>query len=118
MPPSAGHHVEFYITLSTSTAALTPRLVHSRVDSLPYPLFDSVKETELAAREGLEPSTYGLTVRRSTDWTNGPGKGAAIYWAASPVFVVGIFIDGCSYTSYGAAPGIRTPPLTIISRRH
>ena len=26
----------------------------------------------MAAREGLEPSTYGLTVRRSTDWTNGP----------------------------------------------
>lgn len=44
MPPPAGHHVELYITLSTSTAALTPRLVHSRVDSLLYPLFDLAKD--------------------------------------------------------------------------
>ena len=44
MPPSAGHRVELYITLSTSTAALTPRLVHSRVDSLLYLFFDSWQE--------------------------------------------------------------------------
>ena len=32
----------------------------------------------MAAREGLEPSTYGLTVRRSTDWTNEP-KGVPLF---------------------------------------
>ena len=36
----AGQHVEFYLTLPTSPAPLTLGLGHSRVDSLPYPLFD------------------------------------------------------------------------------
>lgn len=41
---SAEHRVELYITLSTSTVPVTSSLVHSRVDSLPYPLFDSAKD--------------------------------------------------------------------------
>ena len=31
---------------------------------------EAFRRTNLAPRAGLEPATYGLTVRRSTYWTN------------------------------------------------
>lgn len=67
----------------------------------------SVTSDHLALRVGLEPTTYGLTDRRSTYWTNGEYRDIYISYNA--------FLSDFSYSRIGSTLTVLAKPYAITS---